>query len=118
MESTMKRKPAIPVPEVPEKPARCVNVNFTWLGEAKPDDPIYTTGLTISSKQSIAPAPTSTPATDAPQKKAPIKIRRLTPEEYRTRGEWQIGTVHRASQSAPASLGTRTKTARGKAPRK
>ena len=119
MESTMKKKdPVVPVPEVPQEPARRVNTKVRWLGMAKPDDPIYTTGLTISSKQSIAPAPTSTPATDAPQKKAPIKIRRLTPEEYRTRGEWQIGTVHRASQSAPASLGTRTKTARGKAPRK
>ena len=123
LESTMKKKhPVVSVPEVPQEPARRVNTKVRWLGMAKPDDPIYTTGLTVGSghSKSTAPEPTSTPATDALslRKKEPIKIRRLTPEEYRTRGEWQIGTVHRASQSAPASLGTRTKTARGKAPRK
>jgi hypothetical protein len=119
-----KKHPVVSVPEVPQEPARRVNTKVRWLGMAKPDDPIYTTGLTVGSghSKSTAPEPTSTPATDALslRKKEPIKIRRLTPEEYRTRGEWQIGTVHRTPypQTPPDTSETKRKTARGKTPRK
>jgi hypothetical protein len=129
MESTMKKKdPVVPVPEVPQEPARRVTTKVRWLGMAKPDDPIYRTGLVVTSansKPSTTPSPTSetdTPPSTNEEKKlgSNILLRSRTPEEYKTQGGWQIGTFHRASpqQSEPASSGTKRKTARGKTPSK
>jgi hypothetical protein len=55
---------------------------------------------------------TKTPSPSQGQDKKPVKrisIRSMTPEEYKTHGGWQMGTVHRApySQTAPDSSETK-----------
>src|SRR5438094_860986 len=108
-----------------------MRMKVIWHGMAKPDDPIYKTGLTVSaknSKPSTQPSPPSTDGTKTPslsqnqdkKQVKPISLRSKAPEEYRTQGGWQMGTVHTAasSQTARDSSEPETKTVRGKKPRK